>query len=124
MTDREELVRLLNDIESNAATGEPDWEDSILPRIKSAKAAALSAQGPVAWIVQAKDAPESPRYLQWEKEGIGLLQQHQCQHTPLYASPPPAQQGPSSDRVRQEINDQINKEDRASGRDNAAQRGT
>ena len=39
----------------------------------------------VAWIVQAKDDPNSPRYLQWEKEGIGLLQQHQCNHTPLYA---------------------------------------
>lgn len=51
-------------------------------------AAQCVSAAPVAWIVQAKDAPNSPRYLQWDKEGIGLLQQHQCNHTPLYATPP------------------------------------
>lgn len=49
---------------------------------------AAKRQEPVAWIVQAKDAPTSPRYLLWEKEGVGMAQQHQCDYTPLYAAPP------------------------------------
>lgn len=45
---------------------------------------------PVAWIVQAKDAPLAPKYLVWEKgtQGMGMARGDQCNYTPLYSHPP------------------------------------
>ena len=98
MTDREELVRRLNvlfeDFDNPCFQGDQHNE---IPRTigllmleNREDASALSAQQPVAWYIEGgtqmwwqESRPTDPG--EWE---------------PLYASPPPAQQGPTEEEVK------------------------
>jgi hypothetical protein len=78
-----EVERYRKGMENWKATAEAKDRD-FAANLEAARSA--STPMPVAWIVQAKDAPLSPVYLQWNKVPVGLLREDQCNFTPLYGA--------------------------------------